>query len=273
MTRFAGRAGIVTGASQGIGLAIARRLAEEGAQLCLVAAPADAAALGAVADELGAIALAADVGDAETAERAASQTLERYGRLDLVANNVGIAYFEELLPSPVEHLDHTLRVNVRGMFLVALEAARAMAERGGGAICCTASTASFMGEELQVTYNVSKGAVAELVRSMAVDLAPYGIRVNAVAPGWVLTPATEEIVADEAQWSKHRSRIPLDRPGDPREIAAVVAFLLSDDASYMTGSIVVADGGLTAGYRYSDWEAVPQPREPRPVRTLPPRSP
>ena len=80
------------------------------------------------------------------------------------------------------------------------------------------------------------------------------------------TPPTEDLIADSAQWSKHRSRIPLDRPAGPHEIAAVVRFLLSDEASYVTGSLVVADGGLTAGYRYSDWEAVPVPEEPRPMR-------
>jgi NAD(P)-dependent dehydrogenase (short-subunit alcohol dehydrogenase family) len=266
MSRFEGQAGIVTGASQGIGEAIARRLASEGARLCLVAAPQDEARLAEVAGELGAISLAADVGDPATADRATAETLERYGRLDVLASNAGIAYFEKLLQTPFEHLDHTLHVNVRGMFLVAVAAARAMAERGGGRICCTASTASFMGEELQVTYNISKGGVLELVRSMAVDLAPHGVRVNGVAPGWVHTPATADIVADEAEWSKHRSRIPLDRPAEPDEIAAVVAFLLSEDSSYMTGSIVVADGGLTAGFRYSDWEAVPRPRAPREPR-------
>lgn len=266
--RFDGRAGIVTGGSSGIGCAIAHRLADEGARLCLVAATQDEAQLADVVRELEAkgataVGLAADVGEPETAERAVATTIERFGRLDLLANNAGIAYFENVFETPVEHLDRTLHVNVRGMFLMALAAARAMAERGGGTIACTASTASFVGEELQATYNISKGGVAELVRSLAVDLAPYGVRVNGVAPGWVLTRATEEIVADPAQWSKHRTRIPLDRPAEPREIAAVVAFLLSDDASYLTGSIVVADGGLTAGYRYTDWEVVPRERAPR----------
>jgi NAD(P)-dependent dehydrogenase (short-subunit alcohol dehydrogenase family) len=269
--RFEGRAAIVTGGSSGIGRAIAERLADEGAGLCLVAAPQDAEQLEQAVGELGAkghgaVGLAADVGADDTAGRAVATTLESFGRLDLLANNAGIAYFEDVFATPVDHLDHTLHVNVRGMFLMALAAARTMSERGGGAIACTASTASFVGEELQVTYNISKGGVAELVRSLAVDLAPYGVRVNGVAPGWVRTRATEEIVADPAQWSKHRSRIPLDRPAEPAEIAAVVAFLLSDDASYLTGSIVVADGGLTAGYRFTDWDAVERPtaqREPR----------
>jgi NAD(P)-dependent dehydrogenase (short-subunit alcohol dehydrogenase family) len=260
---------IVTGASQGIGLAVARALAEDETGLCLVAAPDDEEQLRDIAAELDAIPLAADVGEPETAQRAVALTLERYGCLDRLASNAGIAYFEEVLDAPLEHFDHTMRVNVRGMFLMTTAVARHMAAQGGGSIVCTASTASTAGEELQASYNASKGAVSQLARSLAVDLACYGIRVNAVAPGWTRTEPVEDIVRDEAVWSKHRSRIPLDRPADPREIAAVVRFLLSDEASYVTGSLVVADGGLTAGYRFTDWEAVPTPEEPRTVRTYP----
>lgn len=270
---FSGRAVIVTGASSGIGRAVSERLAADGADLCLVAAPQDAGQLEEVAAELegrgtGVVSLASDVGEPETATQAVGATLERFGRLDALANNAGIGYFEEIFETPLEHLDHQLHVNVRGMYLMALAVAEEMAARGGGTIACTASTASFIGEEHQATYNISKGAVAELVRSLAVDLAPYGIRVNGVAPGWVHTPATGEIVADASQWSKHRTRIPLDRPGEPAEIAAVYAFLLGDESSYMTGSIVVCDGGLTAGYRFTDWGAVEQQREPRAPRRL-----
>ena len=173
----------------------------------------------------------------------------------MLVNNAGVAYFEEALATPVEHLDRTLAVNVRGTFLMSREAAAVMGR--GGAIVNTASTASFAGEEFQATYNASKGAVASLTRSLAVDLAPRGIRVNAVAPGWVETRATRPVLADPEQWSKHRSRIPLDRAASTAEIAAVHAFLASDDAAYVTGAVVVADGGLTAGYRYSNWRAVP----------------
>lgn len=187
--------------------------------------------------------------------------LRRFGGVDTLINNAGFSFFEEFLDTPVEHLDRTLAVNVRGTFLMTQAAAREMAKVNRGVIVMTASTASFMGEEFNVTYNASKAAVAGMVRSLAVDLAPMGIRVNAVAPGWVATRSTEPVREDPEQWSKHRSRIPLDRPATPAEVAAVHAFLASDDAAYVTGAVVVCDGGLTAGYRYSNWAAVEAPPE------------
>jgi glucose 1-dehydrogenase len=258
VTQFAGKTAIVTGASSGIGLAVAERLGSEGARLVLVAAPGDRDDLERVLERLGAEGFAGDVADPATAERAVALAGDR---LDILVNNAGIAYLEEFLSTPVEHVDRTLSVNVRGTFLFAQAAARVMVARRGGAIVCTASTASSAGEEYQVTYNASKGAVAALVRSLAVDLAPFGIRVNAVAPGWTATRATADLIDDPAQWSKHRSRIPLDRAAEPAEVAAVHAFLASDDASYVTGALYVVDGGLTAGYRYANWLAVEPPPE------------
>lgn len=265
---FDGRAAIVTGASQGIGRATAERLCAEGCSACLVAAPTDANALEETAAAIRAtggsvFAVAGDVGEPATAKRAVEETLRRATRLDYLVSNAGIFYAEDLFDAPLEHLDHLLRVNVRGHYLMAVESARAMARGDGGAIVCTASTASLMGEERMTAYNASKGGAAALARSLAVDLAPYGVRVNVIAPGWVDTPQNWDVRDDPAAWSKHRARVPLDRMAQPEEIAATIVFLLSDEASYMTGALVVVDGGATAGFRSSDWDAVTVPTRPR----------
>jgi NAD(P)-dependent dehydrogenase (short-subunit alcohol dehydrogenase family) len=258
--RFAGQAAIVTGGSRGIGRAIAQRLAEDGANLCIIAAPADEEDLRRAGEELSSLGvevhtIAADVGEEATARRAVSAARERFGRLDMLASNAGIGSFEDVLDASIDLFDRTMHVNVRGMFLITTECARAMRSAGSGRIVCTASTASFMGEEGQTIYNISKGAVAELARSLAVDLAVHGVRVNAVAPGWVDTPANQVVVDDGEWWNKGRATIPLDRMADPCEIANVVGFLLSDEASYMCGSLVVVDGGMTAGFRKQGWSA------------------
>ena len=272
--RFAARVAIVTGASSGIGLAVAERLGSEGARLVLVAAPPDGAALDDVVHRLHgggieAVALAADVAEAATADRAVHLAVSRFGQLDVLVNNAGISYYERFIDTPVAHLDRTFAVNVRGTFVMSQAAARLMVANRRGSIVNTASTAAFVGEEFQVTYNASKAAIVALTRSLAVDLAPSGIRANAVAPGWVRTRPTAAVIADPAQWSKHRSRIPLDRPADTSEIAAIHAFLASDDASYVSGAIYTVDGGLSVGFRYSNWAAVENPPDGITIPDLP----
>jgi 3-oxoacyl-[acyl-carrier protein] reductase len=264
--RFTDRVAIVSGASSGIGLSVAERLGSEGTRLVILSAPNDAGDLETALTRLQKLGievegLAADVADPKTASQAVALATSSFGRLDVLINNAGFGYYEDIFDTPVEHLDRTYAVCVRGTFAMSLEAAGVMVRQGGGSIVNTASTASFVGEEFQVTYNAAKAAVAALTRSLAVDLAPYGIRVNAVAPGWTDTRSTRPVIDNPDLWAKHRSRIPLDRAGSPDEIAAVHAFLASDDASYVTGQIYACDGGLMAGYRYSNWAAVPPPPE------------
>jgi NAD(P)-dependent dehydrogenase (short-subunit alcohol dehydrogenase family) len=265
---FTGRAAIVTGASSGIGFAAARRLVREGALVCLVAAPADGDDLEAAGRELASersrpLTLAGDVGDPATAREAVSRTLESFGRLDFLVANAGIHASGDALELKLADLDALWRVNVRGIYLAATEAARAMAERSGGSIVMTASTAAILGQEDNAAYNATKGAVAAFARSLAVDLAKYDIRVNAVAPGWVDTRQNAPISENAAEWARHRTHVPMDRFASPDEIASVMAFLLSDEASYVSGVLVPVDGGFSAGVRLSDWET---PTIPLPAR-------
>jgi NAD(P)-dependent dehydrogenase (short-subunit alcohol dehydrogenase family) len=276
MSRFEGRVAIVSGASSGMGAATARRLALEGARVVLLAAPAHREELAGVEAELrdaggAAVSVVGDIGDPPTSHDAVRAAMEAFGRLDYVVNNAGIYPERPLFDETVEFFDRVMDVNVRGMYVLSQAAARAMAAAGGGgAIVCTASTCSFRAIERFAAYNVSKGAVAQLARSLAVALAPYGIRVNAVAPGVISAAATDAWVADAAVWSKQRSRIPADRTGRPEEIAAVHAFLLSDAASYVNGAVVIVDGGESAGWRDSDWTPVEQPAQaPRRRRMAP----
>jgi glucose 1-dehydrogenase len=242
-----GKAAIVTGAAQGIGQACAERLAKEGARvaLCDVNAVAGEAAAKAIAAAGGtAIFLTCDVSKPADITAAVAAALKAFGRIDVLVNNAGVVDDAPFLELPLEELDRVLSINLRGAFLMAQTAARQMvALGGGGAIVNMSSINAKFALPDHVAYSISKGGIAQLTKAMAIALAPQGIRVNAVGPGTIDTPLLANVVKDKAFRAKVLSRTPMGRYGRPEEIAAIVAWLASDEASYVTGTTIFADGG------------------------------
>ena len=232
--RFAGRTAIVTGSGGGLGEAIARRLAEEGAAIVVADRDADlgegVAALLRGAG-LEAVALATDVGDAGSVDALFAATLARYGRLDILVNNAGIAGLHRFLDQPLGDWERVLRVNLTGTFLCGQAAARIMAERGYGRIVNIASVSGLRAGSGRTAYGTSKAGIIMLTRQMALELGGLGITVNAVAPGPVDTPM---VLANHTPRTRDAftRMVPLARYGTPDEIAAAVAFLASGEMAY-----------------------------------------
>jgi NAD(P)-dependent dehydrogenase (short-subunit alcohol dehydrogenase family) len=239
---------IVTGGAQGIGQACAERLAREGARVVL--ADVDDAKGQALAAKLQATYVHCDVGDKAQVDALVAHTIAQHGRIDVLVNNAGIFKAAEFLDVTEADFDAVLRVNLKGSFLVGQAVAREMAKTGGGSIVNMSSVNGVLAIPNIASYNVSKGGINQLTRVMALSLAEHGIRVNAVAPGTIATElAAKAVLTSDAAKAKIMSRTPMKRLGEPHEIADVVAFLASDAASYMTGEIVVVDGGrMTLNY-------------------------
>ena len=240
--RLEGRIALVTGSARGIGLAIAQRFAAEGATVALVDLSDDVEA--AAATMPGASSAKADVSSSADVGRLVADTIARHGHIDILVNNAGILHAAEFLDLAEEDFDRVLRVNVKAAFLCGQAVAKSMVAHGiRGAIVNMSSVNAVLAIPNQVPYTVSKGAVNQLTKVMALALAPHGIRVNAIGPGTIDTDMTKGLRTDEAARRRVMSRTPLRRMGQPAEIASVAAFLASDDASYLTGQTIYPDGG------------------------------
>jgi len=241
---------LVTGAAKGIGYAIAERFLQEGARVVLADIDADRGSE--AVQQLGSLGACrfvhADVGDSAEVANLVAATLEFGGALDVLVNNAGIVAGADFLDVTEADFDRVLRVNLKGFFLCGQAAARQMVsqiEAGGapGSIVNMSSVNAVFGLPNQVPYTVSKGGINQLTKSMAVSLAPRGIRVNAIGPGSIATDILASVNSDAEARRRLLSRTPLGRIGEPSEIAAIAAFLASDDASYITGQTIYADGG------------------------------
>jgi NAD(P)-dependent dehydrogenase (short-subunit alcohol dehydrogenase family) len=240
--RLQGKVAIVTGGLSGIGAAIAARFAAEGARVVA----ADLAAPEAPLDAEPAIApLQVDVTQEASTNAMAAAVLAAHGRIDILVNSAGFGQDIPFLDTPVAVLDRIMAVNVRGTFLAAQACGRAMRDAGRGAIINIGSVSGLAGSSGRSAYGASKGAIVTLTQVMAMDLAQYGIRVNAIAPGPVDTPLTQRVhtAATRDAWTRATMQ---RRYGTPEEVAAAALFLASDDASYVTGHILPVDGGFTA---------------------------
>jgi 3-oxoacyl-[acyl-carrier protein] reductase len=234
-----GRIALVTGGASGIGAATAALLARRGATVVI-------ADLNIEEDTRAGkpVGLKIDVAESPSVEIAVDKIINAYGRLDCVVHSAGIARTVPFFDTTLEQFDQIMRVNVRGTFVVGQIAARAMRETGGGSIVNIGSVSGILGSALRIAYGTSKAAVHHLTKVMAVELGPYNIRVNAVAPGPVSTPMTDAMYTDAVrkEWTE---RMPLGRFGSPEDMASAAVYLVSDEASFITGHVLVLDGGFT----------------------------
>ena len=246
MTRFKEKTVLVTGAASGIGLAAARRFLDEGARVVML--DIDGAKLKEAAGGLPQERVLVQVGDTAdkaTATNAVKAAVERFGGLDILINNAGMATEGDITQTSEEDFERVLAVNVGGYFHMA-KAAMPELVKTRGAIVMTSSVSGLGGDWNLFAYNTSKGAVSNMVRAMAMDAAKDGVRVNAVNPSFTKTGMTEDMVSDPELVAEFNKRMPLGAPEDPEGVAAVMAFLASEDARLVTGVNLPVDAGVTA---------------------------
>jgi len=243
--RLANKVAIVTGGSRGIGLAIARRFASEGAAVVVGDLDLEAARLAAAELEklgVGAEAVKCDVAQIEDAELLASHALNRFGRIDILVNNAGITRDRLLLRMSESDWDVVIAVNLKGAFNCTKAVAKTMLRQRSGRIINIASVVGLIGNAGQANYAASKAGVIGLTKSLAREMAGRNITVNAIAPGFIETKMTEDL--PESVRQAFMSRIPLGRAGTPEDVANAALFLASDESSYITGQVICVDGGM-----------------------------
>jgi NAD(P)-dependent dehydrogenase (short-subunit alcohol dehydrogenase family) len=245
--RFAGQTAIVTGAGRGMGRAVALALAAEGAAVVVaeVDEPAANEVVGEIRKQGGrALPVKVDVSSVADVRRLFEATLAEFGGLDILVNNAGIGIAKPLVDYTEADWDRQLGVNLKGMFFATQEAARIMIPKRSGKIVNFASTAAFVSSSTPETaYDISKGGVRQLTISVAAELAQHNINVNAVAPGTIMTDLTLRVLDTEEKMARASAKIPLGRLGKPEDMVGPVLFLCSEEAAYVTGHVLVVDGG------------------------------
>jgi NAD(P)-dependent dehydrogenase (short-subunit alcohol dehydrogenase family) len=248
--RLEGKVAVITGAASGIGRASARRFAAEGAHV--VVADLDDRGGTALADEIGGLYVHADVTDADDVQEMYATAVERFGGLDVCFNNAGISPPDDdsILETEIDAWRRVQEVNLTSVYLCCKYGIPHLLERGGGAVINTASFVAVMGAATsQISYTASKGGVLAMSRELGVQFARQGVRVNALCPGPVNTPLLQELFAKDPERAARRLvHIPMGRFAEPDEIASAAAFLASDDASFITASSFLVDGGISGAY-------------------------